>query len=144
MVHVERTAVGEFAFGERPNTLIGIELRRVSRKVFDAQAPVPAEEFPERCPVVRRGVVQQNDDRTPEVAQQFAEEKTHFFLPDVVEVKQRVEAEVLSLGADRDSGDDGDFVPASLPMTLKGGAALRCPSPDHQGSQQKARFIGKN
>jgi hypothetical protein len=144
MVDVERTAVGEFSFGERPNTLIGIELRRVSRKVLDVQAPVPTEEIREWCPVVRRGVVQQNDDRTPEVAQQLAEEATHFFLPDVVEVKQRVEAEVLPLGADRDSGDDGDFVPASLPMTLQGGAASRCPSLDHQGSQQKARFIGKN
>ena len=144
MIHVERTAVGEFAFGERPNTFIGIELGSVSGKVLDVQTPVPTEELLERCPLVRRGVVQQNDDRTPEVAQQLAEEETHFFLPDVVEVKQRVEAEVLSLGADRDSGDDGDFVPASLPMTLKGGATLRCPSPDHQGSQQEARFIGKN
>jgi len=144
MVHIERTAVGEFSFGERPNTFIGIELGSVSRKVLDVQAPVPTEELPKRCPLVRRGVVQQNDDRTPEVAQQLAEEETHFFLPDVVEVKQRVEAEVLPLGADRDSGDDGDFVPASLPMTLQGGAALRCPSSDHQGSQQKARFIGKN
>jgi hypothetical protein len=144
VVHVERTAVGEFAFGERPNPLIGIELRRVSWKVLDVQAPVPTEELAERCPMVRRGVVEQNDDRTPQVAQQLAEEETHFFLPDVVEVKQRVESEVLSSGADRDSRDDGDFVPASLPMTLKGGAALRCPSPDHQGSQQEARFIGKN
>jgi hypothetical protein len=144
MVHVERRAVGEFSFGEGPNAFLGIELGSVSRKVLDVQARVPTEELPQRCPVVRGGVVQQDDDRTPEVAQQFAEKETHFFLPDVVEVKQRVEAEVLSLGADRDSGDDGDFVPASLPMTLKGGAALRCPSPDHQGSQQKARFIGKN
>jgi hypothetical protein len=144
MVHVERAAVGEFSFGERPDTFIGIELRSVSRKVLDVQAPVPAEELPERYPVVGGGIVQQNDNRTPQVAQQLAEEEAHFFLPDVVEVKQRVEAEVLSLGANRDSGDDGDFVPASLPMTLKGGAALRCPSPDHQGGQQKARFIGKN
>jgi hypothetical protein len=144
MVHVERAAVGEFSFGERPNTFVGIELGSVRRKVLDVQAPVPTEELPKRCPLVRRGVVQQNDDRTPEVPQQLAEEETHFFLPDVVEVKQRVEAEVLPLGADRDSGDDGDFSPASLPMTLPGSATLRCPSPDHQGSQQKARFIGKN
>jgi len=59
---IERTAVGEFSFGERPNTFIGIELRSVSRKVLDVQTPVPTEELPERCPVVRRGVVQQNDD----------------------------------------------------------------------------------
>ena len=74
LVHVERTAVGKFSFGERPNTFIGIELGSVSRKVLDVQAPVPTEELGERCPVVGGGVVQQNDDRTPEVAQQFAEE----------------------------------------------------------------------
>jgi len=144
MVRVKGTTVGEFSFGERPDTFIGIELRSVSRKVLDVPAPVPAEELLPRCPVVGGGIVQQNDDRTPQVAQPLAEEETHFFLPDVVEVKQRVEAEVLSLGADRDCGEDGDFVPASLPMTLKRGAALGGPSPDHQGGQQKARFIGKN
>jgi hypothetical protein len=105
---------------------------------------VPTEELPERLPMVRGGVVQQNDDGTPEVPQQLPEKQTHFFLPDVVEVKQIVEAEVLSLRADGDCGDDGDFVSASLPMTLQGGAALGCPSLGHQGSQQKARFIGKD
>jgi hypothetical protein len=143
-VPVERTAVGEFSFGERPNAFIGIEFWSVGGKVLDVQARVSTEKRCQRFPVVGGGVVQQYDDGTPEVAQQLAEKETHFFLPDVVEVKQRVEAEVLALGADGDSGDDGDFVPASLSMTLKGGAALGCPSPDHQGSQQKARFIGKN
>jgi len=144
VVHVERTAVGEFAFGERPNPLIGIELRRVSWKVLDVQAPVPTEELAERCPMVRRGVVEQNDDRTPQVAQQLAEEETHFFLPDVVEEEQIVEAQVLALGADRDPGDDGDFIPASLAMALKGSRTLGGPSSNYQGSQEEARFIGKN
>ena len=45
---------------------------------------------------------------------------------------------MLSLRADRNSGDDRDFVPAPLPMTLKGSAALGCPSSGHQGSQQKS------
>jgi hypothetical protein len=31
-----------------------------------------------------------------------------------------------------------------LAMTLEGSAALGCPGPGHQRSQQKARFIGKN
>ncbi len=108
------------------------------------QPRVPTQEFPQRFAVVRGGIVQQNDDGTSEVSQQLAEKQTHFFLADVVEVKQIVEAQVLSLGTDRDSGDDGDFVPASLAMTLKGGAALGGPSPNHQGSQQKARFISED
>ncbi len=103
--------------------------------------------MPELCQsftVVRGGIVQQDDDGTPEVSQELAEKQAHLFLADVVEVKQIVEAQVLSLGTHRDSGDDRDFVSASLAMTQHGGAALGCPSLDHQGSQQKARFIGKD
>jgi hypothetical protein len=65
-------------------------------------------------------------------------------LPDVVIVKQIVEAQPLSLGADRDPGDHGDFVPASLAMTLQRGAALGRPSPGHQWSQQEARFVSED
>ena len=36
LVHVERTAVGELSFRQRPNAFIGIELWSVSRKVLDA------------------------------------------------------------------------------------------------------------
>ncbi len=143
-IYVERAAVGEVAFCQRPNAFIGIELWSVRGKVLDVQARVPAQELCQRSAVVRGGIVQQDDDGTAEVAQQLAEKPAHFFLPDVVEVKQIVEAQVLSLRTDRDSRDDGDFVPASLAMTLEGGAALGCPSPGHQGSQQKARFIGKD
>ena len=112
--------------------------------MLDVQARVAAEEPAERCAVVRGGVVQQNDDWTPEVAEQLAEKQAHFFLSDVVEEKQIVEAQVPPSGADRDSGDDRDFVSAPLTMILKGSRALGRPSSDHQGSQQEARFIGKN
>ena len=85
--------------------------------------------------MVRGGIVQQNDERTSEVPQQLAEKAAYFFLADVVEVKQIVEAHVLALRADRNSGDDRDFVAASLPMTLQGVQPRRCQSLDHQGSQ---------
>ena len=144
LVHVERAAVGELAFGQRPHAFIGIELWSVSGKVLDVQAWMPTQELCQRSTVVRGGIVQQNDDGTAEVPQQLPKKPAHFFLADVVEVKQIVQAQVLSLRADRNPGDDRDFVPASLPMTLQGSAALGCPSPGHQGSQQKARFIGED
>ena len=144
LVHVERAAVGEFAFRQRPHAFIGIEFGRVSRKVLDVQAWVPTQELCQRSTVVCGGIVQQNDDGASEVSQQLPKKPAHFFLADVVEVKQIVQAQVLSLRADRNSGDDRDFVPAPLPMTLKGSAALGCPSPGHQGSQHKARFIGED
>ena len=144
LVHVERTAVGEFAFSQRPNPFVRVEVGSVSRKVLDVQARMSAEEFPQRRAVVRGGVVEQNDEGTPKVAQQLPEKPTHFLLSDVVEVKEIVEAQVLSLRADRDSRDDGNLVPLSLTMMLKRGAALGRPSSDHQGSQQEARFIGED
>lgn len=144
LVHVKRAAVGEISFGQRPNSFVGVEVGGVSGKVLDVQARVPAEESGERWAVVGGGVVEQNDEGTAEVAEQLAEKSTHFFLSDIVEEEQIVEAQVLSLGTDRDSRDDGDFVAASLAMTLQGRAPLGSPRSDHQGSQQEARFIGKN
>ena len=144
LVHVERGAVGELAFGQRPDAFIGIEFGRVSRKVLDVQAWMPTQELCQRSTVMRGGIVQQNDDGTSEVSQQLPKKPAHFFLADVVEVKKIVQSQMLSLRADRNSGDDRDFVPAPLPMTLKGSAALGCPSSGHQGSQQKARFIGED
>jgi hypothetical protein len=88
LVHVQRAAVGEFAFRQRPHALIGIELGRVSREVLEVQAWMPAQELGQRSTVVRGGIVQQNDDGTAEVPEQLAEKATHFFLADVVEVKQ--------------------------------------------------------
>ena len=143
-VNVERAAVGELAFGQRPDAFIGIELGSVSGKVLDVQARVPTQEPGQRCTVVGGGIIQQNDDGTAEVPQQLAQKPANFFLADVVEVEQIVQAQVLASRADRNSRDHRDFVPASLPMTLEGSATLGCPRPDHQGSQQKARFIGKD
>jgi hypothetical protein len=144
LVHVERAAVGEFSFGQRPNAFVGVEVGSVGGKVLDVQARVAAEKPPQRRAVVGGGVVEQNDDGTAQVAEQLAEKSTHFFLSDVVEEKQVVQPQVLSLGADRDCGDDGNLVPASLAMPLQGRRALGRPSSDHQWSQQEARLIGKN
>jgi hypothetical protein len=131
-------------FGQGPNAFIGIELRSVSRKVLEVQARVSLEELSQRFTVVSGGVVEQDGDETSEVRQQFAEKPAHLFLADVVEVKQIVEAQTLSLGTHRDAGDDRDFGSASLAMTQQGSAALGRPSLGHQGSQQEARLIGKN
>ena len=144
LVRVEGAAVSEVSFGQRPDSLVGVEVGSISGKVLDVQARVSAEESGQRWAVVGGGVVEQNDDRSTQVAEQFAEKSTHFFLSDIVAEEQIVEAQVLSPGTDRDSRDDGDFVAASLAMTLQRRAPLGSPRSDHQGSQQEARFIGKN
>ena len=50
MVDVERTAVGEFSFGQQPNAFIGIKLGGVGRKVLHVQARVATEEIREMVP----------------------------------------------------------------------------------------------
>ena len=70
LVHVERAAVGEVA-GQRPNSFVGVEVGSVGGKVLEVQARVSAEEPGERGAVVGRGVVEPNNNGTPEVAEQF-------------------------------------------------------------------------
>lgn len=144
LVHVERAAVGEIALRQGPDPFVGVEFGGIGGKVFDVQARTSPEELAERRAGVGGGVVQQNDDGTAEVPQQFLEKEADFFLSDVVEEKQVVEAQALSPGADRNSRDDRDFIPASLAMTLQRSGALGRPSSNYQGSQEEARFIGKN
>lgn len=144
LVDVARAAVREVSFGQRPNPFVGVELGGVGWEVLNVQARVPTEQPGQGFTVVGGGIVQQNDDRTAEVAEDFAEEQGDFFLANVVEEKQVVQAQALSPGTDRDAGDDGNLVAAPLAMTHQGCRALGRPGADHQGSQQEARFIGKN
>ena len=66
LVHVERGAVGELAFGQRPDAFIGIEFGRVSRKVLDVQAWIAdARALPKVHRDASEEFVQQNDDGTP-------------------------------------------------------------------------------
>ena len=119
LVNVEWAAIGKFSFRQRPKAFIRIEFRDIGGKVLHMETRMAMKELRQGFTVMRGGIVQQDDDRAPEVAQQFTEKPAHFFLADGVEVKQIVEVQAPSLGADRDSGDDRDFVPASLTMASK-------------------------
>ena len=72
LVRVEGAAVSEVSFGQRPDSLVGVEVGSISGKVLDVQARVSAEEPGKRWAVVGGGVVEQNDDGTAEVAEQLA------------------------------------------------------------------------
>jgi hypothetical protein len=45
LLPIARTAVGQFPFGLRPDSLIRIQFRRIGWKVFDVQAAMPPELF---------------------------------------------------------------------------------------------------
>lgn len=61
---------------------------------------MPTQEVSQRFTVVGGGIIQQDDDGTPEVPQQLPEKQAYFLLADVIEVQQIVEAQPLSLRAD--------------------------------------------
>jgi len=112
--------------------------------MLDVQAGMSLEEVPERLPLVRGGIVQQHNERSPKMPQQLTQESADFLLPEVVKKKEVVETQPMALGAHRNSGNDRDLVAPSLAMAKNGGLALRSPGPDHVGDQEEARFIGKD
>ncbi len=83
-----------------------------------------AEKLFERRPFVRGGVIQQNDDRARQMAQQFTQKYADFILPDVVVEEQIVQSKTMPSGAYRDSRNDGDLVP---PAPGGGGEWEFCP-----------------
>jgi hypothetical protein len=95
-------------------------------------------------PLVGGRIIQQDDERTAEMAQQLQEKQANFLLPDIVEVKLIVQAQVLSAGTYGDSGNDRDFVAASLAMIVNRSTTLRGPRPDDVRDQEKARLVGED
>jgi hypothetical protein len=87
LVHVERATVGEVAFRQRPHAFVRVEVGGIGGKVLDVQARMSPEELGQRRAVVGGRVVEEDDDRTAEVAEQLAQKATHFFLSDVIEEK---------------------------------------------------------
>jgi hypothetical protein len=61
LVEVVRYAVGEIPFGQRPDPLVGVEFRRVGRKLFEVEAGMPALEGGQGFPPVRRRVIQDHN-----------------------------------------------------------------------------------
>ena len=102
-----------------------------------------AEQFIQRCSFMGWGIVQKHDHRAAQVAEQMAEEDTHLLLPDVVEPKLVIEAEVLSLGTDGDARDNRDSL-SPIPMAQDRGLAPRGPGLDHIGDQQEPGFIDED
>ena len=87
---------------------------------------------------------QQDDEWTAQMAQQLPEKQANFLLPDIVEVKLIVQAQVLSAGTYGDSGNDRDLVAASLAMIVNRSTTLRGPRPDDVRDQEKARLVGED
>ena len=143
IVEVLGAAVGQVVFGQMPDALIRIQLRRVGRETLQAQTRMLAQQLIQRFALMGGGVIHKHHDRAAQVSKQMAEEEAHFLLPDVAEPKLVIEAEMLSLRTDGDSRDHGDSL-APIRMAQDRGLAPRGPGLDHVGDQQEPRFVGED
>ena len=66
--------------------------------MLDGEAGMLLEEVLEWLPLVSGGIVQQNNDPTPEMPQQLTQKTTDLVLPDVVKKEEIVEAQVVPRG----------------------------------------------
>ena len=62
------TAIGQTPLGVGPDGFVGVELRRVGRKVFEVQPRKPSADFPNPFSFVDAGVVPDHEDVSAEVA----------------------------------------------------------------------------
>jgi len=112
--------------------------------VLEMQAAMLSEQSLQRLSLVGGGVIQQDDHRAPQVAQQTAQKHADLLLPDIVEVELVVQAQTLLFGAYRDSRNDRDLVSSSLTVIVNRSAAWWRPGLGHMRNQQETRFVGKN
>jgi len=112
--------------------------------VLDVQPGMLPQKLSQGLPLMGGRIIQQDHHRAAHMTQQLTEKEADLLLPDIVEVELIVQAETLSSGAHRDSGNDRNFVSASLAVIMNRSTPLRGPGSGHVGNQQEARFIGED
>lgn len=103
--------------------------------MLDVESGMASQEFCQGVPLMGGRVIQEDNHRAAQMAQQVAEKQANFLLPDIVEVKLIVQAQALSSGTDGDSGNDRDLVSAPLAMIVNRSTPLRGPRPGHVRDQ---------
>ena len=98
--------------------------------MLNMKAGMPTLELRQRFSLVSLRVIQDRDHGAAQMPQQIAKKHANLILPNVVEIKLVEEAQVLALGTDRDSRDDGDFVTA-VTVPVHRSLAARRPGLDH-------------
>lgn len=103
--------------------------------MLDVQSGMASQKFSQGLPLMGGRVIQEDNHRAAEMAQQLAEKHADFLLPDIVEVKLIVQAQALSSGTYGDSGNDRDLVSAPLAMIVHRRTPLRRPRPGYVRDQ---------
>ena len=136
-------AIRETLLGELPDSLVGVELRRIGRKALQVNPCGPSAELPYELPSVGIAAVPQDEDVTGDLPEERSQEVSGLELSDVLRVKLEVKIETLAEGRNRDPRDDGDPV-ASIEVMNRGRLSHGSPGACDRGSQLKARFVGED
>lgn len=94
----------------------------------------------ERCPLVRSGVVQEDDHRATQMTQQVAQELTDLGLSDVGPVKLVVQPQAVAPGTHRDRRDHRDLV-STVAVTMERSLSSGGPGAHHDRDQEEPRFV---
>src|SRR5712691_7948025 len=119
VTHGVGPAIRQLGFAVPPHALVGIQLRRVAGQRFEPQAREALPDRADERSAMNRAVVPDDDDGTPEVAQELAEEGADVRRPDVGGVELEVEATALASRAEREARNNGHAVVA-LPVAEYG------------------------
>jgi hypothetical protein len=95
--------------------------------MLDVQSGMASQKFSQGLPLMGGRVIQEDNHRAAQMAQQLPEKHADFLPPDIVEVKLIVKTQALSSGTYGDSGNDRDLVSAPLAVIVNRSTPLRRP-----------------
>jgi hypothetical protein len=144
LLQIIGTTIGEGAFRKGPNSFIRVQLRCIGGKMLDVESGMATQKLSQGVPLMGGRVIQEDNHRAAQMAQQLAEKGANFLLSDIVEVKLIVQAQALSSRTDGDSGNDRDLVSVPLAMIVNRSTPLRGPRLGYVRDQEKARLIGED
>lgn len=136
-------AVGEGALEGGPHAFVGVQFRGVGRERFQVKTRKAGTEVGQGAALVNLGVVQQNEELSPQVPQEFTHEDADLRAMDIDRVEMAVQPHVPTPRADREAGDSGDSVMA-IDVVVQGRLAARAPGLAHLRNQQEPGFVDEN
>jgi len=137
---IVRAAVGQSGLGEVPHLLVGVEFGRVGGEVLEREPWHTTAQRVNRWEAMQEQAIPEHDHRAAKVAQQVGEKLADVGLADVVMVPLVVEAEALTAGADRETGNDRDAI-AAMPVAQQRRVAARRPGAQHGGREHETGFV---
>ena len=136
-------AIREALLGQLSDSVIGVELRRVSREALQVEPRGASAKLTDELASMGIPAVPQDDDVPRELPEQPSQEIAGLELSDVFRVELKAKVEALAAGRNRDSRDGGDPV-ASIEVMNRGRLAHGSPGAGDRRGQLEAGFVGED